>query len=207
MSDILPRALAGLPPEIYGMSHWLQLTTRSFWENWSQWFRWIRLITGYYLHGWHLLILSGDSESCGRMGRWQWYYYTDQLQLHHQTSNIHFRLCQSGNLQSSSPLIMLARTVRAAPGQHVNIPAIVPVFYVMSADSKAYWEMKRGVRCEVTQYKECYQSQYNLPLPPSITIWRKFITGAQWSFLSISTPPSPQSSSLTVGSLAGWLAG
>ena len=26
--------------------------------------------------------------------------------------------------------------------------------------------MVRGARSEVTQYKECYQSQYNLPLPP-----------------------------------------
>ena len=26
--------------------------------------------------------------------------------------------------------------------------------------------MKRGMRSEVTQYKECYQSQYTLPLPP-----------------------------------------
>ena len=113
MSHIWPRAVARLPSEIYGMSHWLQLTTQSFWENWSQWFRWIRLITGYYLHAWHLLILSGDSESCGRMGRcsWQWYYYTDQ----DQTLNIHFRSCQSGNLQSSSPLIILATTVT---GQH-----------------------------------------------------------------------------------------
>ena len=157
MSHIWPRAVARLPSEIYGMSHWLQLTTESFWENWSQWFRWIRVITGYYLHGWHLLILSGDSESCGRMARcsWQWYYYTDQ------TLNITSDPASLGTFSHHHPSLSRRQQLEQ---QHTMPP--VGVFYVMSAHSKAYWEMKRGMRSEVTQYKECYQSQYTPPLPP-----------------------------------------
>ena len=168
MSHIWPPAVARLPSEIYGMSHWLQLTTESFWENWSQWFRWIRLITGYYLHGWHLLILSGGSESCGRMAScsWQWYYYTDQV----QTLNITSDPLSLGTFSHHHPSLswrqqQLQQQNAMSTCQHANMPPIW-VFYVMSGDSKAYWEMRRGMRCEVTQYKECYQSQYSLPLPP-----------------------------------------
>ena len=131
MSQILPRAVARLPSEIYGMSHWLQLTTESFWENWSQWFRWMGLITGYYLHGWHLLIVSGESGVCP----WQWYYYTDQ------TNSITSHPASLASISRGEPSLSWRQTV-----------------------SRVLAGLERGV----TQYKECYQSQYSLPLlPPS----------------------------------------
>ena len=64
------------------------------------------------------------------------------------------------------------------------------------ASGWAYWE----IRC-VTQYKECYQSQYTLCSAHNITIGVKFITGTQWRLpLNINTSPRshPQSSPLTV---------
>ena len=64
------------------------------------------------------------------------------------------------------------------------------------ASGWAYWE----IRC-VTQYKECYQSQYTLCSAHNITIGVKFITGTQWRLpLNINTSPRSPSTIFTVDS-------